>query len=302
MSKLTKNTANFYDRYPFPQQSDHKILKFAEKQNSYLLGLGIPTDFLNKPIKLLDAGCGTGSFALSFALANPKSEVTAINISQSSLDYAKNQAKSLNVENVNFIKADIFKMPDEIINQKYDIVYTRGVLMTTSDPKLGINILSKLVKLDSYMIVGLYHKGRYKVRLMRLVLKLLAGNNAKRRIELARKLFPKHCHHHITKSYENEHLSRENEDVLLADKFAVPKESYHSFVDTNTYLRKLGFKNIYKNVSKPEKRIRREKLIHKIISFLPLSKPYKDDLADDLIGLTVGKEMFLVLSQKVAPK
>ncbi|MEJ6587406.1 MAG: hypothetical protein QNL25_05000, partial [Pelagibacterales bacterium] len=69
-----------------------------------------------------------------------------------------------------------------------------------------------------------------------------------------------------------------------------------------TYLRKLGFKNLYKNVSKPEKRIRREKLIHKIVSFLPLSKPFKDDLADDLIGLTVGKEMFLIVSQNEALK
>ena len=302
MKNISKDTAIFYNSFPFPQVSDQRILSDSKKQNEKFSSYGIPIEFLNKPLKVLDAGCGTGTFSLIFAIANPKSEITAINISQASIDYAKNQAKSLNVKNVNFIKADIFNLPDEVTNQKYDIVYSRGVLMTTHDPMLGLEILSKLVKQAHYMIIGLYHKGRYKVRLMRSILKLLAGKNVERRIELARKLFPKHCHHHVTKGFENEPLSREIEDVCLADKFGVPKESYHSFVHTNTYLRKLGFKNLYKNVSKPEKRIRREKLIHKIVSFLPLSKPFKHDLADDLIGLTVGKEMFLIVSQKEALK
>ena len=297
-----KNLEIFYNEYPFPQRSDNWILNYSKIQNSKLLEMGIPNELLNKPMKVLDAGCGTGSFSLHFALANPKSEITAINISQSSIDYGKKQAKSLNIENVTFIKADIFSLPNEISSKNYDIVYCRGVLHHTLNPKLGMSILSKLVSPNKFMVIGLYHKGRYKVRLMRLILDLLAGNNSEQRIRFARKLFPKHCHHHVTKSFEDEPLSREVEDVCLADKFVVPHESYHSFVDTNTYLRKLGFNNLHKNISKPEKRIRREKLIHTIISFFPLSKIYKEDLADDFIGLTVGKEMLLVLSQKFPPK
>ena len=83
------------------------------------------------------------------------------------------------------------------------------------------------------MVIGLYHKGRYKVRAMRLVLKLLAGNNSEKRIKLARKLFPKHCQHHVSKGFESGTRTRELEDLSLADKFAVPKESYHSFTASN---------------------------------------------------------------------
>ena len=64
-------------------------------------------------------------------------------------------------------------------------------------------------------------------------------------------------------------------------------------------MRKLGFEILYKNVAKPEKRIRREKLIHKIVSLLPIPKSIKEDLADDLIGLTVCKEMFVVVNKKI---
>ena len=147
----------------------------------------------------MDAGCGTGSFSLSFALANPQSEVTAVNISQTSIDYAQRQAKALGVENINFITADIFNLPEEVTSKTYEIVWCRGVLMTTFNPSLGLSILSKLVKQEHYMVIGLYHKGRYKVRAMRLVLKLLAGYNSENRIKLARKLFPKHCEHHVSK-------------------------------------------------------------------------------------------------------
>ncbi len=215
--------------------------------------MGIPEKLLSKSLKVLNAGCGTGSFALSFALANKKSEVTAFNISQSSIDYATNQQKSLNIKNVNFIKADIFNLSEEISSKKYDIVYCRGVLHLTFYPKLGLEILSKLVKPNYYMVIGLYHKGRYKVRAMRFILRLLAGNNYEKCVKIARKLFPKHCHNHVTKSFENESLSRRIEDVYLADKFAVPKESYHSFLFTNLYLRKLGFEILYKNVENQKK-------------------------------------------------
>ena len=299
MNILTKKTNDFYDNYPCPQLSDKRILSNSKAQNKLLFGMGIPEKLLSKSLKVLDAGCGTGSFALSFALANKKCEVTAFNISQSSIDYATNQQKSLNIKNVNFLKADIFNLSEEISSKKYDIVYCRGVLHHTFNPKLGLEILSKLVKPNCYMVIGLYHKGRYKVRAMRFILRLLAGNNYKKCVKIARKLFPKHCHNHVTKSFENESLSRRIEDVYLADKFAVPKESYHSFLFTNLYLRKLGFEILYKNVAKPEKRIRREKLIHKIVSLLPIPKSIKEDLADDLIGLTVCKEMFLVVNKKI---
>ena len=299
MKQLSKNTKDFYNNYPFPQLDDKKILENSKKENFRLLSIGIPAELVNKPIKVLDAGCGTGSFALSFALANPQSEVTATNISQKSLDYAEKQANSLGAKNINFITADIFDLPEEVTSKKYEIVYCSGVLMTTFNPSLGLRILSKLVKQQHYMITGLYHKGRYKVRAMRLILKLLAGNNSEKRIKLARKLFPKHCQHHVSKGFESGTRTRELEDLSLADKFAVPKESYHSFTATNNYLNKLGYKNIYKNVSKPKNRIRRERVIHAIMSFFPFSTRFKEDLADDIIALTVGKEMLLVTSKKV---
>jgi 2-polyprenyl-3-methyl-5-hydroxy-6-metoxy-1,4-benzoquinol methylase len=300
MEKTTKQVCDFYDFYPFPQLDEKTIVENSQKENSKNCSIGIPAELVQKPIKVLDVGCGTGSFALSFALANPLSEVTATNVSQMSLDYAKKQATSLGIKNINFITADIFDLPKDVASKQYEIVYCSGVLHHTFNPFLGLSELSKLVKPEHYMVIGLYHKGRYKVRAMRLVLKVLARNNVEKRIKLARILFPKHCHHHVSKVFEIGTKTRELEDITLADKFAVPKESYHSFTATNNYLDKLGYKNIYKNVSKPENRFRGTRLVHKIVSCFPCPKRFKEDLADDIIALAIGKEMFLITSKKVA--
>ena len=299
MSKLTNVTANFYDEYPFPRLSSKKILSSSKKINDALIKMGFPKQKLNRPITVLDAGCGTGSFALSFGHANPNSKVIAFNISGASLKYAENQAKSLKIKNIRFIKADIFNLPNEVTSVKYDLGWSRGVLHCTHDPKLALEIISRLVKSQNFMVIGLYHKGRYLVTIMRLILKILSGGDIKKKIKFARLLFPKHCENHISKGFDGEPRSRELEDTSLADKFAVPKESHHSFLKTNIEMHQLGFQSIYKNASLPKKRIRREKVIYGLLDLFPfLSKSIKNDLVDDISGITLRKEMLLIMGKK----
>lgn len=299
MKSLTNVTANFYDEYPFPRLSDQKILSDSKKINNALIRMGFPQKKLNKPMTVLDAGCGTGSFALSFGHANPNSKITAFNISEASVKYADNHAKSLNIKNIRFIKADIFNLPDEITSVKYDLVWSRGVLHCTHDPKFALEIISKLVKSENFMVIGLYHKGRYLVTIMRLILKILSGGDIKKKIKFARLLFPKHCKNHITKGFDGEPRSKELEDTSLADKFAVPKESLHSFLKTNIEMNQLGFQVIFKNASKPNNRIRREKLIYGLLSLFPFfSNSVKNDLVDDISGISQRKEMLLIMGKK----
>ena len=198
------------------------------------------------------------------------------------------------------MEADIFNLPDQITSIKFNLIWCRGVLHHTHDPKLGLKIISSLVKPKSFLVLGLYHKGRYLVTIMRFILKILAGQDIKKKIKLARLLFPKHCNHHINKGFESDApRSREIEDTCLADKFAVPKESHHTFFKTNVCMSHLGFKVIYKNASKPEKRIRREKWIFKLLEFFPfLSDSARNDLVDDISGISLKKEFLLIMGKK----
>lgn len=300
LNKLTKLTTNFYNQYPFPRLSNQKILSLSKKINNLLLKMGFPKKLLSQPLNVLDVGCGTGSFSLSFGYANPNSKIIAFNISKSSIEYAKKQAKSLKIKNIKFVEADIFNLPDQITSIKYNLIWCRGVLHHTHDPILALKIISSLVKSKNFLVVGLYHRGRYLVTIMRFILKILAGKDIKKKVKFARLLFPRHCYNHINKGFESDApRPREIEDTCLADKFAVPKESHHTFFRTNVYMNNFGFKIIYKNASKPENRIRREKWIFKLLNLFPfLSDSAKNDLVDDISGISLNKEFLLIMGKK----
>lgn len=68
--------------------------------------------------KVLDIGTGSGAIALSIALKYPNIQVLASDISVYALDVAKENAKVLNVNNVQFVISDMFNN----ITNKYDLI------------------------------------------------------------------------------------------------------------------------------------------------------------------------------------
>lgn len=64
-------------------------------------------------------------------------------------------------------------------------------------------------------------------------------------------------------------------------------------------MNQLGFQVIFKNASKPNNRIRREKLIYGLLSLFPFfSNSSKNDLVDDISGISLRKEMLLIMGKK----
>ena len=56
---------------------------------------------------VLEIGCGTGEFLLSSASAQPQDRFIGVEISRRAIYHAVNQAESLKLDNIKFIKADI---------------------------------------------------------------------------------------------------------------------------------------------------------------------------------------------------
>jgi 23S rRNA (cytosine1962-C5)-methyltransferase len=72
--------------------------------------------------KVLDCFSHTGGFALNAAKGNAK-KVTAVDISQTALNQAYENAKLNHLENkIEFIKADVFKYLDECKEKEYDLI------------------------------------------------------------------------------------------------------------------------------------------------------------------------------------
>ena len=105
---------------------------------------------------ILIAGCGTGQHSIGTAARFRHSKVLAVDLSLSSLAYAKRKTEELAVENIKYMQADILDLGK--LNRQFDIIESSGVLHHMNDPVMGWRVLTSCLKQGGLMKVGLYSK------------------------------------------------------------------------------------------------------------------------------------------------
>ena len=109
------------------------------------------------------AGCGTGSH-LANTIYYLNANITAVDLSLSSLAYAKRKIEDIGYKNINYLNGDILSLKN--LNNKFDIVECIGVLHHMERPLDGLKVLLELLKPDGVLKLGLYselaRKGCYK--------------------------------------------------------------------------------------------------------------------------------------------
>jgi SAM-dependent methyltransferase/cytochrome c-type biogenesis protein CcmH/NrfG len=122
---------------------------------------------------ILVAGCGTGREALFLAAGIAGSRVTGIDLSLSSLAYARRMASELQIANVEFIQADILEL--DRLGAQFDLVYASGVLHHMHEPKAGLAAVSRRTKPGGLIQIQLYsRRGRADVNAAREIIRARA--------------------------------------------------------------------------------------------------------------------------------
>ena len=103
---------------------------------------------------ILIAGCGTGQHSIGTASRFKGSKVLAIDLSLSSLSYAKRKTEELGIQNIDYMQADILNLGK--LNKQFDIVESSGVLHHMADPVAGWRVLTDCLKPGGLMNIGLY--------------------------------------------------------------------------------------------------------------------------------------------------
>ena len=103
---------------------------------------------------VLIAGCGTGIFTAEFASKARDARFLAIDLSLSSLSYAKRMARSFSLTNIEFAQADIMKLGS--LGRTFDFIDSSGVLHHTADLWAAWRVLLPLLRPGGIMQVGLY--------------------------------------------------------------------------------------------------------------------------------------------------
>lgn len=114
----------------------------------------VSPDFLTGQIEVLIAGCGTGQHPISAARLYSNSQVTAVDLSRTSLAYATRMARRLGVKNIDFYQGDILKLGD--LERQFPVIECAGVLHHMHEPEAGLAVLAKLLRPGGIMKLGLY--------------------------------------------------------------------------------------------------------------------------------------------------
>ena len=161
---------DFYNEAPFPnyEKNDDKSSINHKGDTNYLANEFKNFIGFNKDV--LEVGCGTGQLSIYFAIGN-NNRVYALDPTLASIKLGKDFSEKNKIENVKFVNADIF---DDIFHdESFDFIWTNGVLHHTKNPKLAFHIISKYLKKNGYILVGLYNKyGRARTLFRRFLYKL----------------------------------------------------------------------------------------------------------------------------------
>lgn len=105
-------------------------------------------------VDVLIAGCGTGSQPIGSGLRTRGAKVLAIDLSMSSLGYAKRKTRELGLNMIDYAQADILKL--DSLGRRFDVIESSGVLHHLADPWQGWQTLVSLLRPGGFMKIGLY--------------------------------------------------------------------------------------------------------------------------------------------------
>jgi SAM-dependent methyltransferase len=146
-------------------------------------------------LRVLDAGCGTGSALVAMAMNFPQARIVGVDFSQASLDKARALAKQYNVRNVRFFHLPIEQLPK--LGETFDFVSASGVLHHLPDPAAGLKAIASVLDPQGAVSIMLYARyGRTGVYMLQEALSLMAHSLSPEHIRLAYQLANQVPPHH----------------------------------------------------------------------------------------------------------
>jgi len=112
--------------------------------------------------RVLEIGCGIGTDTISFARAG--AQVTAIDLTEKSLEMARQRARVFGLEDrIRFFQADAEKLSDTVPVEPYDLIYSFGVIHHTPHPDNVLREIRKYITPETVVKIMVYNRWSWKV-------------------------------------------------------------------------------------------------------------------------------------------
>lgn len=212
--KIQETVVGMYSEHPWPLNRETD-----EEMGWRLKCLGVsPDDYRGR--RVLDMGCGTGEYALWYAM-NGAAAVTAIDLADGSLAIARRRQRESDVRNVEFVKMDLLNcsLPDD----HFDYSYSVGVLHHTGDPFRGFEHLVRVTRPGGVIVVSLYNAySRRVLRTKQTLCRMLGRDDIEKRVLWGERLFGRTLRK-LDRRYHGL-----NTKQIAYDIFGFPHESLHT--------------------------------------------------------------------------
>lgn len=112
--------------------------------------------------RVLEVGCGIGTDTMNFARAG--ATITAVDLSAESLRIARRRAQILGLsERIRFVHANAEELTSLIPGERYDLVYSFGVVHHTPHPGRALAQMRELTAPGGTLRLMVYHRRSWKV-------------------------------------------------------------------------------------------------------------------------------------------
>ncbi len=232
---INQAVANLYNTYPFPPDplSDLEPPGYNWRWSwtaAYSFCTGIKP--ATQDIRILDAGCGTGSGTDYLIHLNPEAEVTAIDLSEKALEVAEERCNLSGVIAKHAKPVKFFNLKLEEATQlegEFDFINCVGVLHHLPEPEKGIQALAKKLKPGGILHIFVYAElGRWEISLMQKAIALLQGDKRgdyRDGVKVGREVFANLPENNRILKQEKERWALENHrDEAFADMYVHPQE------------------------------------------------------------------------------
>lgn len=145
-----------------------------------------------EPLRVLDAGCGTGRSTVWAARLNPGARVLGVDVSVAALDFARERAERAGLAGAVTFRGHDLTEPLPADWGEFDFVVCRGVIGRAANPPRLLAALARALDPEGLLLVRLPSRaGRQVARALRQAVDALAapGAGPDERLALARDLY-----------------------------------------------------------------------------------------------------------------
>ena len=212
INSTTKKVGKFYAENPFPDYKIDDTKYTIQKIGDNNLFMKELKKFVGFNKSLLEVGSGTCQLSNYLAIGT-NNKICAFDGSLQSLKLGKEFAKKNNIQNIDFVRGDIF---DKIFKDEiFDFIWCNGVLHHTNNPHEAFRCIISHLKKGGYIFVGLYNKfGRLRTKFRKYIYKFFGK-------KILIKFDP------ILRKIPND--SQDKINAWIKDQYTHPVESTHTF-------------------------------------------------------------------------